>query len=51
MPFDNPVFAVFRIRGEFGLKKVAAIGERQRLANADDAAPGAFAIIYPDQVF
>ncbi len=43
MPFDDPIFAVLRIRRELGLEKVAAVSQRQRVANADDSAPGAFA--------
>ena len=41
--FDDPALSVFRIRREFGLEKVAAIGERQRIANPNNPAPGALA--------
>jgi hypothetical protein len=44
--FNDPLFAVLRIRSEFRLEELAAIGERQRLSYANNATPRAF----PDQL-
>ena len=41
--FDDPSFAVLRVRRELRPKELAAVGQRERVANADDAAPGPFA--------
>ena len=40
---DDPVLAVLRIGRELRPEELAAISQRKRIANADDAAPGAFA--------
>src|SRR5438876_7666936 len=39
MAFDDPVFALFRIGRELRLEELAAINQRQGIANTDDAAP------------
>ena len=41
--FDDPAFAVLGVRRELRLEEIAAISQRKRVADSDDAAPGPFA--------
>src|SRR4026207_758357 len=45
--FDNPFFAVFRVKRELGFEELSAVSKRQRFANAGYAAPSPFADEFP----
>ena len=41
--FDDPILACLGVGREFWLEELATIGQRQGIADANDAAPGTFA--------
>src|SRR5438552_18691340 len=41
--FDQPFFSVLGIKPEFRFEELAAVHQRKRIANSDNAAPGPFA--------
>ena len=41
--FDDPLFSVLGIKPEFRFEELAAVHQRKRIANSNNAAPGALA--------
>src|SRR5437762_3865018 len=46
--FDDPLFAVLRVKRELRFEELSAVDKRQRFANASDAAPSPFADELPE---